>query len=363
MDAARRTVISPVGSGWEAGSVSTPPEPRPGDEASAAASPAQAAAAALCAVLRQLRTNKQLSYDTLGQTPGLSRGTALNYITKPGHRRDARTLELLLTALRASAQERAQVLRLHRQTLPEPVDTAELGWTARARAAGCVVWPMAEFSAVRATVHTAIGRRQSAVPEHGPVGDAALPAYVPRAHDPVLRRDIEQAAGDLRALIVVRGTSSTGKTRSLFEAVHALCPGSTVLRPLDAAAARGLAGAGLLDRPVVVWLNELQGFLAPNGEGLSVHVLEDLYTAATVPVVLVGTRRPRRTTAGVGSGQLSASSSRYPVVPAVARPRARGPGGGRSGVMPLPASTAAAFRLRHGWRWPPRHRRGCSRTR
>jgi len=26
----------------------------------------------------------------------------------------------------------------------------------------------------------------------------------------------------------------------------------------------------------VVWLNELQGFLGRNGQGLSVHVLEDL---------------------------------------------------------------------------------------
>ena len=101
MDAARDTVISARRSGWEAGAVSTPPEPRPGDRASAAA---RAAAAALCAVLGQLRTNKKLSYDTLGQTPGLSRGTALNYITKPAHRRDAQTLELLLTALGASAR-------------------------------------------------------------------------------------------------------------------------------------------------------------------------------------------------------------------------------------------------------------------
>ena len=147
------------------------------------------------------------------------------------------------------------------------MDAAEVGWTARARAAGCVVWPMGEFTAVRATVHTAIGRRHSRS-RAGPAGDAALPVYVPRAHDPALHRDIEQAAaGELRALIVVRGTSSTGKTRSLFEAVHALCPGWTVIRPADAAAARGLAGSGLLDRPVVVWLNELQGFLGPERAG------------------------------------------------------------------------------------------------
>ena len=43
---------------------------------------------------------------------------------------------------------------------------------------------------------------------------------------------------------------------------------------------------------MVVWLNELQGFLGPNGQGLSVHVLEDLYAAASGPVVVVGTLWP-----------------------------------------------------------------------
>jgi hypothetical protein len=151
---------------------------------------------------------------------------------------------------------------------------------------------MADFTAVDATVHAAIGRRHLARQQDLAV-DLKLPRYVARAHDRELRRDIEAAAaGELRALAVVRGTSSTGKTRSLFEAVHTLCPGWTVVRPLDAAAGRGLPESKLLDRPVVVWLNEPQGFLGPNGQGLSVHVLEDLYAAASGPVVLVGTLLP-----------------------------------------------------------------------
>lgn len=236
-----------------------------------------AARVELCGLLRQLKAACGLSYDKLAAAANMSRGSVLNYITKPGHRRDGRTLETLLTVLGASGGERAQALELHRRTQPAGVDPAEVGWVERARQVGCMAWPMDEFTAVRATVHTAIGRRHDTVPDHGLVGDQALPAYVPRAHDPALRRDIEQAAaGESRALIVVRGTSSTGKTRSLFEAVHALCPGWTVIRPLDAAAMRGLPGSGLLDRPLVVWLNELQGFLGRNGQGLSVHVLEDL---------------------------------------------------------------------------------------
>jgi len=112
---------------------------------------------------------------------------------------------------------------------------------------------------------------------------------VPRAHDVALRSDIAAAgAGELRTLIVVRGTSSTGKTRSLFEAVHELCAGWTVLRPRSAAALRRLGASGVLDRQLVVWLNELHGFLGPNGHGLSLDVLRDLYSAARGPVVLVG---------------------------------------------------------------------------
>ena len=169
---------------------------------------------------------------------------------------------------------------------------------------------MAEFTAVRATVHTAIGRRHR-IPEHGPAGDQALPAYVPRAHDTALRADIARAAaGKLRALIVVRGTSSTGKSRSLWEAVHAECSGWTVIRPLDAAAARRLPESGLLDRPVVVWLKELQGFLGPNGTGLSSHVLEDLCTAAGAPVVLVGTLWPDKLRTATNPGEEALSDTR-----------------------------------------------------
>ena len=78
---------------------------------------------------------------------------------------------------------------------------------------------MARVTATVARVHTAIGSRHFADP-HNPdqAADSVLPPYVPRAHDYTLRADIAAAAaGDLRALIVLRGTSSTGNTRSLFQ--------------------------------------------------------------------------------------------------------------------------------------------------
>jgi hypothetical protein len=76
---------------------------------------------------------------------------------------------------------------------------------------------------------------------------------------PICGRDIaDAAAGQLQALIVMRGTSSTGKTRSLFEAVHELCPDWMVIRPRSAASLREPPETGLFDRPCVVWLNKLR---------------------------------------------------------------------------------------------------------
>ncbi|MFZ0118878.1 MAG: tetratricopeptide repeat protein [Pseudonocardiaceae bacterium] len=264
--------------------------PSPGREAVDAA----AAEAALCALLKQLKDVYGGSYEELGAQAGMSHGAAGNYIRKRGHRRDTKSLKSLLTALGASEQDRDRALKLHQQTLLGGADPAEVGWETRARAVNCKVSAMAQFTATVARVHTAIGSRHSAHP-HNPdqAADSVSPPYVPRAHDVALRRDIAAAAaGDLRALIVVRGTSSTGKTRSLFEAVHKLCPGWTVIRPRDADAVSRLPESGLFDRRCVVWLNELQGFLGPNGCGLSVDVLERLYAAATRPVVLVGTLWP-----------------------------------------------------------------------
>jgi len=94
-----------------------------------------------------------------------------------------------------------------------------------------MVWPMAEFTAARATVHNAIGSRDT-LPTMARAGTRRCRrTYVPCAHDPALRRDIEQAAAKGRC------------------------------RPADRHAGP-------------------QGFLAPNGQNLSVQVLADLYAAA-----------------------------------------------------------------------------------
>ena len=74
-----------------------------------------AAGEELCALLAELKQAGGLSYDALAVAAAMGRNTVLNYITKPGHRRDTRTVEQLLTALRAPGPARDRALELHRR--------------------------------------------------------------------------------------------------------------------------------------------------------------------------------------------------------------------------------------------------------
>jgi hypothetical protein len=138
----------------------------------------------------------------------------------------------------------------------------------------------------------------------------ALPVYVPREHDEVLAglvADVSagSAADDgggpaVSRFVVLVGGSSAGKTRALWEAVQHLPPDWRLWNPrLPQALVDGVAG--LLDegRPAprtVVWLNELQNYLAPPGTDLgqaaAAAVLDLLESTANAPVLIVGTLWP-----------------------------------------------------------------------
>jgi hypothetical protein len=128
--------------GWQAGAVPPGPEEDP------------AAGAELCALLQQLKQACGLNYDQLAAAAPRARNTVINYITKPGHGRDTRTLKHLLSVLGAAGADRDRALQLHRRTQPTTPDPADVGWPIRARAAKCTVWTMEEFTAAEATVHT-----------------------------------------------------------------------------------------------------------------------------------------------------------------------------------------------------------------
>ncbi|MEV6600158.1 helix-turn-helix transcriptional regulator [Actinoplanes sp. NPDC051346] len=90
-----------------------------------------------------------------------------------------------------------------------------------------------------------------------------LPGYVMRSFDPELRRLIED--GTRRGCFVVLvGGSSTGKTRSLYEAVRNVAGDWGLVQPSDTGDIYRLLEDS--DRPSIVWLDELTRFFRSTPE-------------------------------------------------------------------------------------------------
>jgi hypothetical protein len=117
-----------------------------------------------------------------------------------------------------------------------------------------------------------------------------LPPFVARAHDNRLRRELEQPTANKLVLLV--GRSSTGKTRSCFEAVKAQLPGWALRHPANGKDLSTMLTDGITPR-TVVWLNETQSYLE---QETAVGWLLHLLTEAAGPVVVVGSMWPRHWT-------------------------------------------------------------------
>lgn len=87
-----------------------------------------------------------------------------------------------------------------------------------------------------------------------------LPGYVERGHDRVLTEAVRGAAAGRSAMVVLVGSSSTGKTRACWEAVQPLAGhGWQLWHPFDPTRAEAaLADLGQVGPRTVVWLNEAQ---------------------------------------------------------------------------------------------------------
>ncbi|MFF8429032.1 tetratricopeptide repeat protein [Streptomyces sp. NPDC016566] len=134
--------------------------------------------------------------------------------------------------------------------------------------------PVRSWAPKRLGVHPAIPG-ESADPDDA---DFVLPTYVRRAHDVRLHARLAAAVADHASLlVVVRGESCTGKTRTAVEALKAVPDDFQLLFPTDAASLLAMLAADALGRRTVLWLNEAQHYLdSPVGEAVAAALLRRL---------------------------------------------------------------------------------------
>ncbi|MFC9734318.1 helix-turn-helix domain-containing protein [Streptomyces roseolus] len=127
-------------------------------------------------------------------------------------------------------------------------------------------------------------------------GARMLPGYVQRDHDQVLAQAVAEAAAGGSWMVVLVGSSSTGKTRACWEAVQPLAAeGWRLWHPFDPTRAEAALDALHRVGPrTVVWLNEAQHYLGDreHGERIAAALHHLLVTPEHGPVLVLGTLWP-----------------------------------------------------------------------
>ena len=124
--------------------------------------------------------------------------------------------------------------------------------------------PAGQWEPAELGVHRVIGG--------GPPG--SMPAYVRRPHDELLRAVLDPSSTWSR-LVVLRGESSTGKSRAVYEAVADRLPDWPVEYPLTAAALAARLEAGI-PAGTVLWLGELRRYTDADEGAAVLRGLDDL---------------------------------------------------------------------------------------
>ncbi|MEV0487582.1 hypothetical protein AB0I69_44145 [Streptomyces sp. NPDC050508] len=152
--------------------------------------------------------------------------------------------------------------------------------------------PIGQWEPHELEVHPA-GPGQSA---SGADGVRALPGYVRRGHDQVLADAVVAAASGRSGVMVLVGTSSTGKTRACWQAVQPLAEKAWRLwHPFDPTRAEAaLEDLHQVGPRTVVWLNEAQHYLGDPkfGERIAAAVHQLLIDEKRSPVLVLGTLWP-----------------------------------------------------------------------
>ncbi|MEV7393358.1 hypothetical protein [Streptomyces sp. NPDC091215] len=125
-----------------------------------------------------------------------------------------------------------------------------------------------------------------------------LPTYVSRDHDRRVREKVDLAASGQNVLVTLVGESSTGKTRTFWEAIQQLPPKWRLWQALDSTPHSDLAAdLEKIGPRTVVWLNEAQRFLLTadpaEGEQLAAALRRIMHSPERRPVLILMTLWPK----------------------------------------------------------------------
>jgi hypothetical protein len=162
------------------------------------------------------------------------------------------------------------------------VPTLYLAWAAMP---GAISSP--EAGAARKPAYGRLVERWDPVKElgvHPVIRGGPLPPYVRRQHDELLRAVLDPAVAANR-LVVVRGESSTGKSRAAYEAVAGRLADWQLDYPLDAGALEARLKAGI-PPGTVLWLGELRQY-ADGGPAVLGHLADLLHGEGLLVITTV----------------------------------------------------------------------------
>ncbi|MGW5590667.1 AAA family ATPase [Streptomyces sp. NPDC003857] len=199
-----------------------------------------------------------------------SRTTVQEAFQDGGRVPSAATVAALADKLGLSAEQKRELLQLRRAAADEthPVRVRDEG----------LGKPIEQWDPHDLEVHPA-GTPTTA----GARALRALPGYVRRAHDRTLTDAVAEVAEGRSRMLVLVGSSSTGKTRVCWEAVQPLAAKGWRLRhPYDSTRAEAaLADLNRVAPRTVVWLNEAQHYLGHPEDGERIAAaLHTLLTSA-----------------------------------------------------------------------------------
>ncbi|GAA2459533.1 helix-turn-helix transcriptional regulator [Streptomyces macrosporus] len=227
----------------------------------------------------------RLTKTQLAQRAGLGRTTVQQAFRKDSPAPSAETVAALARVLRLPAEELLELRRAATGEARLPEDGEERG-PGR---------PITEWEPHDLEVHPA-GPAPGPAPAPGAAPGRVLPGYVRREHDQALDQAVQDVAEGRSRMLVLVGSSSTGKTRACWKAVQPLAArGWRLWHPFDPTRARAALEDLQRVRPrTVVWLNEAQHYLGDTrvGERIAAAVHDLLTDPGRAPVLVLGTLWP-----------------------------------------------------------------------